>query len=90
MDLIPYTNGKVLYPFFSYGILIFLKVGGWSHQHGLDNKFFWKDDIRVMAKNLSEYQEAVHLCKSGANQALEEFKRDRIEAVKDIIEVCIE
>lgn len=43
-----------------------------------------------MATKLREYQEAVHLCRPEANQALEDFKRERMELVKDIIEVCIE
>lgn len=62
-------------------------VGGWAHGHASNGKFYWKDDIYDMAKELGVYQSNVQLRKPGAKQLLENFKQDRIKIVKSILMV---
>ena len=56
-------------------------AGGWAHGYASKSKFYWVDDIYAMVKELGKYQKDVKLRKRGAKQALDDFKKSRIEFV---------
>jgi hypothetical protein len=56
-------------------------AGGWTQGYASNSKFYWVDDIYAMVKELGKYQKDVNLRKRGAKDALDDFKKSRIEFV---------
>ncbi|KAF7984914.1 hypothetical protein HWV62_10935 [Athelia sp. TMB] len=58
------------------------EIGGWSHGHSSNSKFFWNQDVIDMCEQLGSYQKNVSLRKRGAKKALDDFVAARIQLVE--------
>ncbi|KAG1740345.1 hypothetical protein EDB19DRAFT_782403 [Suillus lakei] len=68
-------------------LIPFTNIGGWVHGHASGSKFFWSDDVLKMAEQLGMHQKDVHMFKSGAKKALENFKQLREKYVDSVVDV---
>ncbi|KAJ3504221.1 hypothetical protein NLJ89_g8050 [Agrocybe chaxingu] len=62
-------------------LILYTHVGTWSHTK--KSRFFWESDIDRMRDKLAEYESNVRRRRAGAVKALEDFRGQRKEMVKD-------
>jgi hypothetical protein len=64
-------------------------VGGWAHGHASGSKFYWASDVKDMAYKWGQLQKAVHMRVPGAKQKLEDFRSERKDVVRKVLEVAL-
>ena len=84
LDLVLYTNGMLL-PCDLYCRSV-VAVGGHSHGHASNTKFYWREDVERMLEKIASYKKDRSEKKSAADT--EAFRERRIEYVSVVAKVC--
>ncbi|THH17874.1 hypothetical protein EW146_g3017 [Bondarzewia mesenterica] len=63
-------------------------IGGWSHGHSSKSKFYWTSDVEAMAAKVAQFQKDIHMGKTGAQKAWNEFRSKRILHVDAVVNGC--
>ncbi|KAF7325951.1 CUE domain-containing protein [Mycena kentingensis (nom. inval.)] len=72
-------------------LLSYTNIGGHSHGHASNSKFYWHDDIKDMIQRLAAFNRDIQMRIPGAKKKKEEFINEREAAVEKIqkhTEVC--
>ena len=86
LDLVLYTNGTLL-PLYSYRCSI-AAVGGHSHGHASNTKFYWREDVERMLERIASYKKDIAEKKFASDTAYEAFRERRVEYVSAVVKVC--
>ncbi|TFK65185.1 hypothetical protein BDN72DRAFT_962693 [Pluteus cervinus] len=77
------------FPDYDKGILDLLpytNVGGWVTHSTSSSRYYWKDDVYAIVKELGPYQKGIQLRTPNAKQKLDDFKAARLAYVKQIVD----
>ncbi|KAL1689828.1 hypothetical protein GGG16DRAFT_114695 [Schizophyllum commune] len=69
-------------------LVLYTNVGGHSHGHASNTKFYWRDDVERMLEKIASYKKDRSEKKSAADTAYEAFRERRIDYVSAVAKLA--